>query len=859
MNDTWPPYAAWLLHSMVGGGLLLLLALPLMAVCRQPARRQRVGEMSLLAALLLCVLSLGPSWITVPLPNTEMSAPPPAASESPSLSGSLVLPVPNQPGEETELPEGYFSQSGLAAEQDHEEVTGPENAPAVPEFSAPQPSPLSRWLRIVAVAYGAASALLLARWLVGHVALWRLLRAAQPAPEAINHVFEKMTRGPSRRPRLLLCKRLRVPLSCGLLRPCVIVPASLSEPKAGRTLRWVFAHELTHLERGDAWSCVLFGLGQLLYFYLPWFWWLRRHVRLCQEYIADAAAAEQTGEPEDYAQFLVSLTQAPAVPLGTLGVLGNSSDLFRRVTMLLQSPIRVERCCPRWWSLAAAGGLLGLALLVSGIGLRADAADSGDGRQRVTALAVDPSETPNADEKEEQPAEKKKSKNKAAVDKVLLDLDDLLKELPSAVDAEQLKRLQEQLKQMQTEMENAAEPLKKFGRLDVLREHLDLDGNDPAGRLLLGQDWSQRQHEGRLGVRVQKPSSVLAEQLDLPKGQGLVIEHVLPQSAAAKAGLKVHDLLLEFEGKPVPDDVAKFIKMLDAIKANTPVDVVVLRKGKKETIKGLSLPEAKGKQRFQFKAAPGTAFVPAQPGGPFRFQLGQPDILLPGTGGPGSHGVITTIFRTKDSFNTRYQEGSLVITVTGGVADGKSKVKQIEIQDGGKNETYERLDKVPEQYRDKVKSLIEMSEKTNLKIEVGKANNGDNKGTLRTWKIGPLEHANARDVSRTIKELYQEHLNNTLSVIKNGSLRNKFLDTRPIDLAVDADDQTNTMFVTCSESTYKWIKKLAESLDASAKESLNQERELKNRNWIDGIPQEQEDKRKPSRLRPQFSRALFVI
>src|SRR5438128_2318770 len=75
MNVTWPPFAGWLLHSALGGGMLLLLALPLMRACRQPARRQRLGESALLAALVLCILNLGPSWITLPLPTTEPSLP----------------------------------------------------------------------------------------------------------------------------------------------------------------------------------------------------------------------------------------------------------------------------------------------------------------------------------------------------------------------------------------------------------------------------------------------------------------------------------------------------------------------------------------------------------------------------------------------------------------------------------------------------------------------------------------------------------------------------------------------------------------------------------------------------------------
>ncbi|HEV3446260.1 MAG TPA: hypothetical protein VG099_16575, partial [Gemmataceae bacterium] len=50
--------------------------------------------------------------------------------------------------------------------------------------------------------------------------------------------------------------------------------------------------------------------------------------------------------------------------------------------------------------------------------------------------------------------------------------------------------------------------------------------------------------------------------------------------------------------------------------------------------------------------------------------------------------------------------------------DGKSKVSQVQIQDGNQTDKYESVDKVPEQYRDKVKNLIESNDKSNTRIEL---------------------------------------------------------------------------------------------------------------------------------------------
>jgi hypothetical protein len=220
--------------------------------------------------------------------------------------------------------------------------------------------------------------------------------------------------------------------------------------------------------------------------------------------------------------------------------------------------------------------------------------------------------------------------------------------------------------------------------------------------------------EGRLGVFAQKPSATLAEQLDLPHGQGVVIERVQPDSPADRAGLKAHDVLLELNGKTVPDDAQALARQVRELKADTPVDAVVLRKGKRETIKGLKLPEASAPApafaAFNFAqtapAMPPMAPLPPNP----NFQPGMP----PGAAG----GVLLTTFRTGDRFTTRYQEGSLVITVTGTVADGKAKLGEIHVQDAGKGEDYSSVDKVPERYRDKVKTLVETSEKSGARIEI---------------------------------------------------------------------------------------------------------------------------------------------
>jgi membrane-associated protease RseP (regulator of RpoE activity) len=206
--------------------------------------------------------------------------------------------------------------------------------------------------------------------------------------------------------------------------------------------------------------------------------------------------------------------------------------------------------------------------------------------------------------------------------------------------------------------------------------------------------------EGRLGAVLGEPGATLVEQLDLPKGQGMVLEEVKADSAAAKAGLKAHDILLELNGKMVPSDERGFARLLEEIKPNTPVDAVVLRKGKKETVKGVSLPEAPA------NALPGVGGirirgVPALPG-------------LPGVPGlPGRNGRnALTMSRTPDGgFTTQYDEGNVTLTITGKVVEGKAQVGEIVVKDGDKTNTYKSVAEVPDDLRDDVKFLLRQTEK----------------------------------------------------------------------------------------------------------------------------------------------------
>jgi serine protease Do len=88
---------------------------------------------------------------------------------------------------------------------------------------------------------------------------------------------------------------------------------------------------------------------------------------------------------------------------------------------------------------------------------------------------------------------------------------------------------------------------------------------------------------GWLGVQIQEVTPAIASSLGLAKPEGALVADVTKDSPAAKAGLAQGDVIVGFNGHPVPK-----VRDLPIIVAETPIgnkaDVEVIRHGKTETI-----------------------------------------------------------------------------------------------------------------------------------------------------------------------------------------------------------------------------------------------------------------------------------
>ncbi len=420
-------FDAWL-RIALGSFLLLAIATAAVLLIRQPARRIRVIQWTLggLVALPLLIAlpgyprlailpqvgdasqsdrdqvlgeaelapqsSLAPSFVlsadafvAAPVETTPSEpvpfVPPPTpldpVVEVAPIDEQVVAPQPpvlEMPGEVAAPPAMIDSPTTT------EPLTVAAESLPIAETSPPElPRPPRDYRTSLLAAYG-TGVLAMAAWsCLGLLAVWRLMRSAREAPLECRVLLRSL--GGPRSDRVALVVSPRVQQPCALLwrRTTIVLPVALVAASDPQALRWALAHEWSHVERGDlaAWNAS--GLLRWFYFYQPLVWWLRGQLQLCQDYVADAAAARWGDMPEDYAEFLTTSSFTRPTLAAGLGIGGRISDLRRRVIMLVERQ-PLESKSPRHWNLAATPLAVLLVAAAAALAPGGNRLEAGDGR-----------------------------------------------------------------------------------------------------------------------------------------------------------------------------------------------------------------------------------------------------------------------------------------------------------------------------------------------------------------------------------------------------------------------------------------------------------------------------------------------
>jgi C-terminal processing protease CtpA/Prc len=120
---------------------------------------------------------------------------------------------------------------------------------------------------------------------------------------------------------------------------------------------------------------------------------------------------------------------------------------------------------------------------------------------------------------------------------------------------------------------------------------------DEDSMVLLGDDGASW-----LGVESLEISSERAKELKLPAERGVLLERIVPDSPAAKAGLKDNDVITEINGQRV-EGAAQFRRMIREIPAGRSVQFTVWRDGRAQTV-SVTLGKSEEHANMWFKTAP---------------------------------------------------------------------------------------------------------------------------------------------------------------------------------------------------------------------------------------------------------------
>ncbi len=109
-----------------------------------------------------------------------------------------------------------------------------------------------------------------------------------------------------------------------------------------------------------------------------------------------------------------------------------------------------------------------------------------------------------------------------------------------------------------------------------------------------------------LGVETQEVSSDKAKELKLPAERGVLLGKIVPDSPAAKAGLKENDVVTEINGQHV-EGTAQFRRIIHEIPAGRTAQITVWREGRSQTLSVTLGKAEQSRHAFQMMApTPGT-------------------------------------------------------------------------------------------------------------------------------------------------------------------------------------------------------------------------------------------------------------
>lgn len=182
-------------------------------------------------------------------------------------------------------------------------------------------------------------------------AAW-IARRATPAPLGIALEARDIARdlGLARMPDVRVMAATRGPLTVGITRPTILIPALALDWSLERR-RHVFAHELAHVRRADTRSQAVAHAACALYWFNPLVWLAARAMRRERERACDDVVIAMGVRASTYAQDLLEIARvfgARLSPSAALAMARRSELEGRLLSVLTLNRRRQPRRAARW-------------------------------------------------------------------------------------------------------------------------------------------------------------------------------------------------------------------------------------------------------------------------------------------------------------------------------------------------------------------------------------------------------------------------------------------------------------------------------------------------------------------------------
>lgn len=329
----------WLIELSVKATAILMLAVALSILLRRAASYVRywLWSTALMGVLVLPALSTAmPSFRLPVLPSPSM-AQPGSLTLTPTSVQRNLRPV-SEPGtvpvDENASVEFLISSS---SEADSSSMV-----------STPLTLEKKQWRTWLVCVWIIGAVLVLSRLLLGLFRAARLAHRATPiGSEHWKPLLEKLREQLdfSRRVRLLQSHETATPMTMGLLRPMVLLPAEAESWSYRR--RWVvLLHELIHVKRSDWLMQIVAQVVCAIYWYNPLVWIAARRLSVERERSCDDGVITLGTRPTEYATHLLGVARSMAtreIVSTAVLTMASRSELESRLKSILGGTRRRHR------------------------------------------------------------------------------------------------------------------------------------------------------------------------------------------------------------------------------------------------------------------------------------------------------------------------------------------------------------------------------------------------------------------------------------------------------------------------------------------------------------------------------------